>query len=190
MSSKNNRSDGANSRWNIFSLFGAKAESQPEPTATIEESTHEKPLPPNAPRILVVDDDEVIRKTTQIKLRARGYAVTTVADGSAAIYAARSERPDLILLDISFPPEVSLTWDGFGILNWLRRFEGTRNIPVVIVTGNNGDGLYKRANEAGAAGFFHKPLAFDPLISLIEVRLKSAKASRSKPVAASLHSHN
>lgn len=190
MSANKNGSNGTSSRWSIFSLFGSKAESQPDPSATITKDAHEEPLPKNAPRILVVDDDEVILKTTEIKLRAQGYAVITATDGSSAIHAARSERPDLILLDIGFPPEVSLTWDGFGILNWLRRFEGTRSIPVVIVTGNNGDGLYKRANEAGAAGFFRKPLPFTPLLSLIKLRLKTSASTLSMARSASSQSHN
>jgi DNA-binding response OmpR family regulator len=173
MSSNNNKSEGAFSRWNILSLFGSQTKSQPAPAAPIGETARETVLPPDAPRILVVDDDAIVRKTTEMKLKAHGYAVTTAEDGSSAMHAARNERPDLILLDLGFPPEVSITWDGFGILNWLQRLDVTRDIPVIIFTGSDGTNLPQRANEAGAAGFFHKPLDFAPLLSLIESRLKS-----------------
>lgn len=124
-------------------------------------------------RILVVDDDPIVLKTTEIKLKEHGFAVTTAVDGPTAIHAARSETPDLILLDLSFPPDVSMTWDGFGIMNWLRRLESTKNVPVIIFTGQQGDTYYQRARAAGVAGFFHKPLDFGPLLALIDLRLRS-----------------
>jgi two-component system KDP operon response regulator KdpE len=135
----------------------------------------------NAPakhRILVVDDDPIVLKTTEIKLKEHGFAVTTAIDGPTAIHAARSETPDLILLDLSFPTDVTLTWDGFSIMSWLRRLESTKNVPVIIFTGLQGDSYYQRARTAGVAGFFHKPLNFGPLLSLIDLRLKSKVAAQ------------
>jgi len=123
-------------------------------------------------RILVVDDDPVVLKTTEIKLKAHGFAVTTAADGPSAIHSARSETPDLILLDLNFPPDLALTWDGFSIMNWLRRLESTKNVPIIIFTGLQGGSHYERARAAGVAGFFHKPLDFTPLMALIDRRLK------------------
>ena len=58
-------------------------------------------------KILVVDDNEVILKTLSLKLGSAGYSVVTAIDGSAAVACARREKPDLILLDISFPPDVA-----------------------------------------------------------------------------------
>ncbi len=169
MSANENLSENAQPRWSVRSLFGGPAKPAPAPTPAAEP---EPVLPPNARRILIVDDDEVIRKAMSMKLKASGYAVSTAADGPSAIHAARSEHPDLILLDLSFPPDVALTWDGFSILAWLRRLDATKNIPVIIVTGNHTENLSQRAQSSGAAGFFHKPLDFRPLLSLIELRLK------------------
>lgn len=135
-------------------------------------------------RILVVDDDTVVLKATELKLKAHGYAVTTAADGPSAIQAARAERPDLILLDLNFPPDVALTWDGFSIMSWLRRLESTKNVPIIIFTGLQGNTHYERARAAGVAGFFHKPLDYSPLISLIELRLKASPVAPSHPVKA------
>lgn len=131
---------------------------------------------PVGPRILVVDDDPIVLKTTEIKLKEHGFAVTTAVDGPSAIHSARSETPDLILLDLNFPPDVSMTWDGFGIMSWLRRLESTKNVPIIIFTGLQGNTFYERARTAGVAGFFHKPLDFAPLLSLINLRLKARTA--------------
>jgi CheY-like chemotaxis protein len=167
-------------RWSFLSLFGAKSKAQAT-NAPADLPAPEPELPPTARRILVVDDDEVVRKSTALKLKSRGYAVSTAADGPSAIHAARSEKPDLILLDLNFPPDVSLTWDGFGILSWLRRLDVTKNIPVIIVTGNHEKNLGQRAQAAGAAGLFNKPLNFEPLISLIELRLKPIAGASVSP---------
>lgn len=129
------------------------------------------------PRILVVDDDPIVLKTTEIKLKEHGFAVTTAVDGPSAIHCARSDAPDLILLDLNFPPDVSMTWDGFSIMNWLRRLETTKNVPIIIFTGQQGNSHYERARTAGVAGFFHKPLDFAPLLSLINLRLKARTVS-------------
>src|SRR5882672_5079893 len=73
--------------------------------------------------ILVVDDNLVFQKAMLMKLRAQGYDVMTAEDGSAALAAIRRLQPDLILLDINFPPDVAngggIGWDGFLILRWL-----------------------------------------------------------------------
>ena len=67
-------------------------------------STESAPASPK--KILVVDDNEIILKTISLKLQGAGYQVITALDGSEAVAAARKETPDLILLDISFPPDV------------------------------------------------------------------------------------
>src|SRR5215467_1987686 len=90
-------------------------------------------------KILIVDDSVIILKTLSAKLRSSGYQVFTAADGSQAVSTVRRERPDLILLDINFPPDVGhgggVAWDGFLIMNWLRRMDEAVNTPVVIITG-------------------------------------------------------
>ena len=69
-------------------------------------------------KILVVDDNEIVIKTISLKLQGAGYQVLTAMDGSAAVATARKESPDLILLDLSFPPDVDgVAWDGFRIMD-------------------------------------------------------------------------
>lgn len=177
MNASINPIEGKSSRWNVLSLFGARSKSRLAPAAPPEEPVPKPASRLGARRILVVDDDAVVLKTTEIKLKAHGYAVSTAVDGPSAIHAARSEQPDLILLDLGFPPDLALTWDGFSIMNWLRRLESSKNTPIIIFTGGQEDSLYQRARAAGAAGFFHKPLDYAPLLALIDLRLKSSLPS-------------
>ena len=81
-------------------------------------------------KILVVDDNEIILKTISLKLQGAGYQVITALDGSEAVAAARKETPDLILLDISFPPDVGgVAWDGFRIMEWFHRLDNVQKNP-------------------------------------------------------------
>src|SRR5437773_1865670 len=95
----------------------------------------------NPKKILVVDDNAVIIKTLSLKLKSAGYNVLTAMDGSEAVSSARHEKPDLILLDISFPPDVAhgggVAWDGFRIIEWLHRIDEARNIPIIVITGGD-----------------------------------------------------
>ena len=127
-------------------------------------------------KILVVDDNRVVLMTTSMKLTGAGYDVVTAEDGGEAISAVRRGRPDLILLDISFPPDVGhgggIAWDGFLIMDWLRRLEEGKNIPIIVITGGD-PGKYKdRALAAGALSFFHKPINNDDLLALIAQTLE------------------
>src|SRR5277367_6423297 len=88
-------------------------------------------------KILVVDDNEIVLKTISLKLQGAGYHVSTALDGSQAVTLARTENPDLILLDISFPPDVDgVPWDGFRIMEWFHRLDTAKKIPIIIITGN------------------------------------------------------
>jgi CheY-like chemotaxis protein len=125
----------------------------------------------NRKKILVVDDSFVILKTMSMKLTANGYDVVTAEDGSAAVSAVRKQKPDLILLDLTFPPDVAhgggVAWDGFTIMTWLRRLEEARNIPIIVITGGDPEKYKDRALAAGAVNFFHKPINNDDLLTII-----------------------
>jgi len=122
-------------------------------------------------KILIVDDNEVILKTLSLKLRSNGYEVLTATDGAEAVGTIRRERPDLVLLDISFPPDVAhgggVPWDGFLIMNWLRRIEEVKDIPIMVITGGDAAQYHDRALAAGAVAFFHKPIANEELLDAI-----------------------
>lgn len=138
-------------------------------------------------KILVVDDDRIILKTLTFRLKGGGYEVLTAADGSAAVSLVRRERPDLILLDITFPPDVAhgggVAWNGFQIIQWLHRLEEANGIPIIVITGVDSAEHQDRALAAGAVAFFHKPINHDELLDAIHRTLgeNSSEASVTAP---------
>ena len=133
-------------------------------------------------KILVVDDNEVILKTITLKLQACGYQVITALDGSEAVAAARKETPDLILLDINFPPEVDgVPWDGFRIIDWFHRLDAARKIPIIIITSSEDPKHQERAAKSGAVAFFRKPIDYDDLLKVIRSALSGCSG---EPAAA------
>jgi CheY-like chemotaxis protein len=133
--------------------------------------------PAAAKKILVVDDNEIILKTVSLKLQGAGYQVITAMDGAEAVAAARKEAPDLVLLDISFPPDVGgVEWDGFRIMEWFRRMEAVKKTPVIIITGGQDASYRQRAVSGGALAFFNKPIDHDDLLKVIRGALSEKKA--------------
>jgi DNA-binding response OmpR family regulator len=123
------------------------------------------------PKILIVDDNPVILKTLGMKLESSGFEVLAADEGAKAVSTVRREKPDLILLDICFPPDVGhgggVAWDGFLILNWLRRMDEAVNTPIIIITGEDPAKHKQRCLSAGVAGFFSKPVDPDQLLQTI-----------------------
>ncbi|PWU21289.1 MAG: hypothetical protein C5B50_02055 [Verrucomicrobia bacterium] len=147
---------------------------QPALTAPIAEAQPAEDGPRKS--ILVVDDDPIILKTTGMKLQAAGYKVVTALDGSDAIKIIRGAKPDIVLLDINFPPDVafggSLGWDGMQIMAWLCRATGVSADRFIIVTGTVTPAIEKGVRSSGALGLFSKPLDYEGLLITVEQRLR------------------
>jgi len=126
-------------------------------------------------RIVVVEDEPAIRRGVSDALRITGYDVAEAADGHSGLIAATQPHVDLILLDISFPPDVAngggVPWDGFLIMSWLRRLEEAKNIPIIVITGGEPEKYKERALAAGAVSFFHKPIEHEELLAVIHQTL-------------------
>ena len=136
------------------------------------------PVPAAVPsaKILVVDDNEVIVKTICLKLKGAGYQVATAQDGAEAMSVVRMEKPDLILLDITFPPDVAgVPWDGFRIMEWFHRLDVARKIPIIVITGSEDPKSRDRATNSGAVAFFQKPIEHDNLLKVIRATLGDAQ---------------
>ena len=114
-------------------------------------------------RILVVEDQDSIRRMIEALVQARGYEVTAVATGTKAIDVAATEPPDLVLLDLMLPGQ----HDGFEVCQRLRSDPATRNVPVVIISALDDDDSRARATEAGATAYYTKP--FSPIALLKEI---------------------
>jgi CheY-like chemotaxis protein len=132
----------------------------------------------NRKKILVVDDNPVITATLSMKLKTAGYDVITAAEGSEAVGAVRREKPNLILLDISFPADVGgVPWDGFKIIEWLRRIDEAKDVPVIVITGGAIEKYKDRSIASGAVAFFPKPIDNNRLLEVIQKTLSGQPAS-------------
>jgi CheY-like chemotaxis protein len=129
-------------------------------------------------KILVVDDNEIVVKTTSMKLQGAGYNVITALDGSEGVASVRKERPDLILLDINFPADVGgVPWDGFRIMEWLNRVDEAKRIPIIVISGMLDEKNKQRAIASGAVAFFPKPVNYDEIIKSIRATLGDPPAA-------------
>ena len=113
-------------------------------------------------KVLIVDDDEELALGLGIRLRASGYDVVLAHDAVLATTVARTQKPDLVILDLGLPGG-----DGFTVLERLQTNLNTALIPVIIVTARD-NSHEKRALSAGAHSYFQKPADNEQLIAAIE----------------------
>jgi DNA-binding response OmpR family regulator len=106
-------------------------------------------------KILLADDEEDIKAVITLFLESKGYQIITAFDGLAALDLARSESPDLILLDVMMP-----VVNGFDVCTRLKADEDTRDIPVVMLSAMAQSESVDKGLAAGAVDYVVKP--FDP----------------------------
>ena len=111
-----------------------------------------------AARVLVVDDDEMLRVLTGAALEAAGFSVAEADDGARLLEVFRRERPDVVLLDVLMPE-----LDGFAACAQLRADPLGQHVPVLMMTGLDDVESINRAYEVGATDFVTKPINFDLL---------------------------
>jgi DNA-binding response OmpR family regulator len=122
------------------------------------------------PKILVVDDEPEIVKLVAKLMEARGHLVTIARDGQEALDAVARERPDLIVLDLNLPK-----LDGFEVCRRLKGADGTKAIPIVMLTAS-----YVTVDDAtrgigsGADEYVVKPFLREVLIHNVERLLAAA----------------
>jgi len=109
-----------------------------------------------ARRVLLVDDDELIRELVATTLGTGEFGILMAEDGPSALETARGERPDLIFLDVAMPG-----LDGVEVCRLLREDERTRNTVIVMLTARSSEADRQRALTAGANAYVVKP--FSPL---------------------------
>jgi DNA-binding response OmpR family regulator len=107
-------------------------------------------------KALVIDDEAPIRLLCRVNLEAEGMDVVEAGDGEAGLELARSERPDVILLDVMMP-----VLDGWQVAERLIEDERTKNIPIIFLTARAELRDRERGLEAGGIAYVTKP--FNPL---------------------------
>ena len=121
------------------------------------------PVPAVKPRILVVDDEPDIIELVEFNLKQAGYAVITAEDGAEALKKARTQTPDLIILDVMLPE-----MDGFEICKTLRLDPVTAKLPIIMLTAKAAEIDRVLGLELGADDYLTKP--FSPRELLLRVK--------------------
>jgi two-component system alkaline phosphatase synthesis response regulator PhoP len=106
--------------------------------------------------VLVIDDERAIRLLCRVNLAASGMEVLEADNGRAGLELARTERPDLVLLDVMMPGV-----DGWTVARELAASEETRDIPVVFLTARADPADKRLGEQLGGVGYLVKP--FDPV---------------------------
>jgi CheY-like chemotaxis protein len=120
-------------------------------------------------KILLVEDSEMSRDMLARRLARRGYEVVIAVDGGQGVALARTEAPDLILMDMNLP-----VLDGSEATRQLRAAPATRSIPIIALTAHAMSGDREKALEAGCDDYDTKPIELERLLGKIEVLLKKA----------------
>ncbi len=121
-------------------------------------------------KILLVEDNEMNRDMLSRRLERKGYAVTLALDGAEGLHKARTEAPDLILMDMSLP-----VVDGWQATRQLKADEATRGIPIIALTAHAMASDEQKARESGCDDFDTKPIELPRLLEKIEALLQRGK---------------
>jgi CheY-like chemotaxis protein len=127
-------------------------------------------------KILLVEDNELNRDMLSRRLERRGHLVLLAMDGEQGVVLARSNRPDLILMDMSLP-----VMDGWTATRILKEDLETRAIPVIGLTAYAMEGDRERCLASGCDDYETKPVEFVRLMGKIDELLVRAKGSASGP---------
>jgi len=125
----------------------------------------------DAPLILVVDDDMMMRILAQTALEGEGYRVEEAENGADALSLLSTLKPDLILLDVVMPE-----LDGFSTCEQIRKCPGRERIPICMITGLEDTGSIHRAYQVGATDFITKPINWPLLGYRVHYMLRVSRA--------------
>ena len=131
-------------------------------------------------RILIVEDDDYLRKASEIALRRAGYVVISAPTGREGLNLARSERPDLIILDLLMPQPT-----GLEILRTLRGEATTKTTPVMVISNSSMQRVVDEVTGLGAEYIVKADLSLKELAGRVERRLPAAPAGSAPAPAAS-----
>ncbi|MEQ8601878.1 MAG: response regulator [Marivibrio sp.] len=116
-----------------------------------------------AKTVLIVEDNELNMKLFHDLLEARNYNILQTKDGMEALKIARTEKPDLILMDIQLP-EVS----GLEVTKWIKEDDDLKAIPVIAVTAFAMKGDEEKIREGGCEAYIAKPISVSSFLATVE----------------------
>jgi len=122
------------------------------------------------PRILVVEDEKNILELVRFNLEREGYQVLTALDGINGLEIARTQAPDLILLDVMLPE-----MNGLEVCQELRRDNATKSIPIIMLSARAEELDRMLGLEMGADEYVTKPFSLRELSAIIKTRLCEAR---------------
>lgn len=127
----------------------------------------------NAATILIVDDEPQIRRVMLTTLTSHGYTVVEAASGEEALEKLRSERPDLIILDVNMP--------GISGIETCAEIRTSSDVPIIMLTVRNSERDKVQALDAGADDFVVKPFGVQELMARIRAALRRSAPGDTAP---------
>jgi DNA-binding response OmpR family regulator len=120
------------------------------------------------PKILIVEDDATVRETLALNLRDEGYQVLAEGDGEAGLETARSQQPDLVVLDVMLPE-----LDGLTVCRILRR---ESRVPIILLTARGTETDKIIGLESGADDYIVKPFSLGEFLARVRAGLRRARS--------------
>jgi PAS domain S-box-containing protein len=135
--------------------------------------SHHRALNSQLSRVLIADDNADMRDYLRRLLAQQNYRVESVADGQAALAAARREKPDLMIIDVMMP-----IMDGFALLRAVREDEELKTIPVIMLSARAGEEAKVEGLNAGADDYLIKPFSARELLAHVGAHLAMARVRK------------
>jgi len=120
-------------------------------------------------KVMIVDDSVVLAKIAASSLQKAGHEVIMASDGQQALDMIAQNRPDVIFLDAEMP-----VMDGWETCDSLKSNENTKNIPVLMCTGDNSEEYIEKAKQMGAVGYIVKPYKPEEMNQKLADAIKAA----------------
>ena len=120
-------------------------------------------------KVLLIEDDTVLRENTAELLELSDYEVLTAANGKIGLDRAKETKPDIIMCDIMMP-----VLDGYGVLEGLSKHHDTKFIPFIFLSAKTERQDVRKGMDLGADDYITKPFSEDEIISAIESRIAKA----------------
>jgi len=129
-------------------------------------------------KILIIEDEKDIRRTLQLQLEAEGFEVIAASDGEDGLRKAKTEGPDLLILDLRLPK-----LPGEEVCRELRKDEKYLSMPIIMLTAKGTDADWVRGMVIGANYYIPKPYDMKDLLETMQLLLRGEQPSDKPPIA-------